>query len=295
MDGKWMDGKAYAAELNEQLADKVARLAARQGIVPKLCVIRVGADAAAVSYARAIEKNVLKYGMQIVFKVLAADSPWEAITACVEESNLDPAIDAVIIQEPLPARFDKEAIYQLLAPAKDVEGIHPYNVGLLAKSRASFDLLADNALLVPPTPAGGVLLLKKYIPRLDGQLAVIVGRSNILGKPLGYLLLQENATVMCCHSRSRQLPELCRQADILCAAIGKAQMITPEYVKTGAVVLDFGINFDGSKLVGDVDAEAVSEKVKWITPVPGGTGPMTNTVLMYNLYRLALRRVVNRG
>ncbi|HEX9017124.1 MAG TPA: bifunctional 5,10-methylenetetrahydrofolate dehydrogenase/5,10-methenyltetrahydrofolate cyclohydrolase, partial [Chloroflexota bacterium] len=192
------------------------------------------------------------------------------------------AVHGVIVQMPLPPHLNQDMATSLLSPLKDVDGIHPYNAGMLALGRPSF---------IPATPFGGLEILKRSGIDLKGKECVIVGRSNIVGKPMFFLLLQEHATVTICHSRTRDLAAVCRRADVLVAAIGKAKMITADYVKPGAVVVDFGINVVDGKIVGDVDFDAVKEIAGAITPVPGGTGPTTNAILLRNTFEAAKGQV----
>jgi methylenetetrahydrofolate dehydrogenase (NADP+)/methenyltetrahydrofolate cyclohydrolase len=222
--------------------------------------------------------------MGFVPQLLPETAAQEAIVAAVSKLNDDPAVHGIMIQEPLPRGIDPAAIKAALSPDKDVDGVHPLNSGRLAQRPAGVE-----AYFVPATPAGGLEILKRYEVPMEGKNAVVVGRSTIVGKPMALLLLRENATVTICHSRTKDLAAVCRQADILCAAVGRARMIKGDWIKPGAVVIDFGVNFEDGKMCGDVDYDEAAEVAGMITPVPGGTGPITNVMLMRNVLEAAER------
>jgi methylenetetrahydrofolate dehydrogenase (NADP+)/methenyltetrahydrofolate cyclohydrolase len=203
------------------------------------------------------------------------------VVALVRRLSSDPSVHGIMVQEPLPKQVSSEAVLSVLDPGKDVDGVHPINAGRLVQGEGLY--------FVPATPAGGMEILKRNGVQLKGKRAVVVGRSNIVGKPMAFLLLHQHATVTICHSRTVDLAGVCREADVLCAAVGKAQMIKGDWVKPGAVVIDFGVNFADGKMVGDVDYAAAAEVAGAITPVPGGTGPMTNIMLMLNVLEAAKR------
>jgi methylenetetrahydrofolate dehydrogenase (NADP+)/methenyltetrahydrofolate cyclohydrolase len=195
-----------------------------------------------------------------------------------------------MIQEPLPKGIDEAAVKAALSPGKDVDGVHPVNTGRLAQVAPVGRPPGVGHYFVPATPAGGLEILKRYEISLEGCQAVVLGRSNIVGKPMAFLLLRENATVTLCHSRTRDLPAVCRQADVLCVAVGRARMVKADWIKPGAVVIDFGVNFSEGQMCGDVDYEEAAEVAGMITPVPGGTGPMTNVMLMHNVLEAATQQ-----
>jgi methylenetetrahydrofolate dehydrogenase (NADP+)/methenyltetrahydrofolate cyclohydrolase len=225
-----------------------------------------------------IERSCGQVGIGFTLHHLAAPSEDE-IVGLVAQLSDDPNVDGIMVQEPLPAGVSRERVIAALAPDKDVDGVHPLNAGRLMQDAGDY--------FVPATPAGGIELLERYQVPIRGQRAVVVGRSNVVGRPMALLLLHRHATVTICHSRTADLAEECRRADILVAATGRAGLITADMVREGAVVVDFGVNFVDGKMVGDVDFEAVSEKASLITPVPGGTGPMTNMMLMQNVLKAA--------
>ncbi len=201
----------------------------------------------------------------------------------VAKLNTDPAVHGILIQEPLPKGIDEAAVKDALSPGKDVDGVHPENTGGLAQVAPVGRPPMVGPFIVPATPAGGLEILKRYDVELQGKLVVVVGRSNIVGKPMALLLLRENATVTICHSRTEDLATVCSTADILCAAVGQARMIKGGWIKSGAVVIDFGVNFVDGQMCGDVDFDEAVQVAGMITPVPGGTGPMTNVMLMKNI------------
>ena len=266
-------GQPVAEQIRAELAQELFNFKREYGITPQLAIVQMGDDPAATAYVKRIERAFAAAEMVCILHQLPAGTSEADFSDTIVELNQDARVHGVIVQMPLPPHLNQEMVTSRLSPLKDVDGIHPHNAGLLALGRPAF---------VPATPLGGLELLKRSGIEIKGREAVIVGRSNIVGKPMFFLLLQEHATVTVCHSRTRNLPEVTRRADILVAAIGKARMITADMVKPGAVVLDFGINVVEGKVVGDVDFEAVKGVAGAITPVPGGTGPTTNAVLLRN-------------
>ena len=282
-----IDGRAFAAGLRQRIAGEVARLQAKAGFVPGLAVVLVGEDPASQVYVRNKAKQTAETGMRSVKHELPADSSQEALLALVEQLNGDPEVNGILVQLPLPEQIDGDAVLAAIDPAKDVDGFHVVNAGLLSTG--------SGKPLVPCTPLGCLMLLKDQLGDLTGAGAVIVGRSNIVGKPMAQLLLGANCTVTVAHSRTRDLPEVCRRADILVAAVGRPQMVKGDWIKPGATVIDVGINRivagEGkTRLVGDVDFEGAVRVAGAITPVPGGVGPMTIAVLLANTVTAACRQ-----
>ncbi|WP_085706293.1 bifunctional methylenetetrahydrofolate dehydrogenase/methenyltetrahydrofolate cyclohydrolase FolD [Pseudomonas sp. B8(2017)] len=273
---KLIDGKATAARVLAEVREQVQEL--RQGgVQPGLAVVLVGADAASQVYVRNKVLRAEEVGIRSLEHRLPADTSQAELLALIERLNRDAEVNGILVQLPLPAHIDEHRILQAISPLKDVDGFHSENVGGLAQGRD---------VLTPCTPSGCMRLLRDACGELRGKHAVVVGRSNIVGKPMAALLLQADCTVTVVHSRSRDLPALCRQADILVAAVGKPRLIGADWLKPGAVVIDVGINriAEGghSRLVGDVDFAAALPQVAGITPVPGGVGPMTIAYLMKN-------------
>jgi len=276
-----IDGKAVAARIRAEVARQVAALASRHGLVPGLAVVLVGEDPASQVYVRNKVRQTGETGMRSFETRLSATVPQAALLAEVARLNADPAVHGILVQLPLPKHVDEAAVTDAIAPHKDVDGFSIVNTGLLA---------ARGAGMVPCTPLGCLLLLQETLPALAGLNALVVGRSNIVGKPMLQLLLREHCTVTVAHSRTRNLAEECRRADILVAAIGKPRMIQGDWIRPGATVIDVGINRirvdtpDGprEKLVGDVDFESAARVAGAITPVPGGVGPMTIACLLRN-------------
>lgn len=283
MTAKIIDGKQVAAEMRAELKDKVAELKT-QGVVPGLAVILVGEDPASQSYVTAKERACEEIGIYSDDNRLAADTSEADLLALVEKCNNDPKINGILVQLPLPKHIDEDKVLLAIDPAKDVDGFHPVNVGKMVVGQDAF---------LPCTPHGVIqLLLRNDVP-LEGAEVVVVGRSNIVGKPVANMLIQKaatgNATVTVCHTRTKNMAEHCKRADIIIAAAGWPNTVTADMVKDGAVVIDVGVNRvedatkkRGYRLAGDVDFEAVKEKASLITPVPGGVGPMTITMLLYN-------------
>ncbi len=273
-----LDGKALAAELREDVKARVSALLAAGKRPPGLAVVLLGEDPASRIYVGSKVKQTEAAGMRSFHHVLPATTPEADLLALVAALNADPAVDGILVQLPLPAHVDSAKVIEAIDPDKDVDGFHPINAGRLATGLPG---------LVPCTPRGCVMLARRATPDLTGLHAVIVGRSNIVGKPLAQLLLAENCTVTVAHSRTRDLPGVCRAGDILVAAVGRPQMLGTEHVKPGAIVIDVGMNRiatdEGrSRLVGDVDYEAAARVASAITPVPGGVGPMTIACLLDN-------------
>jgi methylenetetrahydrofolate dehydrogenase (NADP+)/methenyltetrahydrofolate cyclohydrolase len=276
MSARIIDGKGMAAALRARVAAEVARLAAEHGITPGIAVVQVGADPASQVYVRSKGKAVSEAGMRAIDRTLPASSSETELLAVIAELNADSSVHGILVQLPLPKQIDAHNIISAIDPAKDVDGFHPLNVGRLARGLPA---------LAPCTPLGCVMLAKSVHPSLAGMEAVVVGRSNIVGKPVMQLLLAENATVTVAHSRTRDLPAVCRRADLLVAAIGKPEFIRGDWIKPGATVIDVGINRVKAGIVGDVAYGQAVEVAGAITPVPGGVGPMTIACLLLNTLR----------
>lgn len=290
---KVIDGKAKAAELSEKIKADTAELINEHGITPGLAVVIVGEDPASQVYVRNKKRTAESCGFNSVQHSLAADTSEKDVLALIDQLNNDPGVHGILVQLPLPGHLNEEKITQSIVPEKDVDGFHYINIGKLTAGH-----MQD--AFVPCTPAGCMLMIEEHKGKdLSGQSAVIIGRSNIVGKPMASLLLKANATVTVAHSRTRDLPAVARAADILVVAVGRPDMVKGDWVKPGAVVIDVGINrvdveVDGekkSKLTGDVDYAAASEVAGAITPVPGGVGPMTIVMLMANTLISARRRI----
>lgn len=284
MTARIIDGKAIAAELRAAVAAETRRLAAAHGLQPGLAVVLVGDNPASKSYVAGKSRTVIEAGMRPFDHHLAADTGEHELIALVQKLNANPAVHGILVQMPLPPQIDAARVIVSIDPAKDVDGFHPLNVGRLASGLPA---------LVPCTPMGCIKLAKTVHASLSGFEAVVIGRSSVVGRPLVQLLLAENATVTVAHSRSRDLAALCRRADLLCAAVGRAEMVRGDWLKPGATVIDVGINRvaavgdQKSRLTGDVCfAEAVAVAGA-ITPVPGGVGPMTIACLLVNTLRAA--------
>lgn len=278
-----LDGRALAKTIRKEIEAEVSEFKEEYGVTPTIAVVRAGEDPASVSYAKMIKRAFEGAGMGFSLHVLPDTASQEEIVELVAELNADESIHGIIIQEPLPKGIDEAAVKAALSPEKDVDGVHPINAGRLAQVAPIGRPPGVEEYFIPATPLGGMEILKRYGVEIAGKRAVVVGRSNIVGKPMALLLLRENATVTICHSRTSNLEDVCREADILCAAVGKAQMIKGDWIKKGAVVVDFGFNRLGDKWVGDVDFEAAKGVASAITPVPGGTGSMTTVMLMKNV------------
>lgn len=281
-----IDGKAFAAGLRERVGEAVSEISATHGIKPGLAVVLVGEDPASQVYVRNKGKQTVEAGMNSIEHKLDEDTSEEDLLTLVDQLNNDPSVNGILVQLPLPKQINEEKVINSISVDKDVDGFHIENVGKLSIGEDS---------LVPCTPAGCIMLLKDQIGDLTGKNAVVVGRSNIVGKPVSLLLLREHCTVTIAHSRTRDLPSVCRNADILVAAVGVPELVKGDWVKPGGVVIDVGINRvegeDGKgKLVGDVDYAGASEVAGAITPVPGGVGPMTIACLLRNTVIAACRQ-----
>ena len=289
MTAKRIDGKARAEQLAESITKQTAALVAEHGIKPGLALVIIGEDPASQVYVRNKKRRAEACGFHSVRHSLPEDIGQEQVLALIDELNNDSAIHGILVQLPLPDHLDEETITQSISPSKDVDGFHYVNIGKLSAGHT-----AD--AFVPCTPAGCILMIEDELGSdFSGLNAVVIGRSNIVGKPMAALLLQRNATVTMTHSRTKDLPGVVRNADIVIAAVGRPNMVRGDWVKPGAVVIDVGINrvekeIDGelkSKLTGDVDYDEVAEVAAAVTPVPGGVGPMTITMLMFNTLRSA--------
>lgn len=279
---KIIDGKAIAAQIKEEVRQGVERLA-QQGAKVTLAVIQVGEDPASCVYVRNKKRTCQELGIQSLSYELTQDITENQLLSLIEELNAREDVDGILVQLPLPVHINEKKVISAIHPQKDVDGFHPYNAGALACGEPGF---------VPGTPAGIIELLKRSDIEIDGKECVVIGRSNIVGKPMAQLLLRENGTVTVAHSHTGNLPEITRRADILVVAIGRRRMITGEYVKPGAVVIDVGMHRDAdNRLCGDVDFEDVSKTAGAITPVPGGVGPMTIAMLMHNCLESRLSRL----
>lgn len=276
-----IDGKALATKMQNNLADKVHQMKDDYGIVPGLAVILVGDNPASQVYVRNKERSALKAGFKSETKRVPSSISEEELIALIEDYNQDDTIHGILVQLPLPEHINDKKVIMAIDPHKDVDGFHPINTGHLWSGRP---------IMVPCTPAGIMEMLAAYNIGLEGKHAVIIGRSNIVGKPMAQLLLAKNATVTLTHSRTRNLADVAKSADVLIVAIGQRHFVTKDFVKEGAVVIDVGMNRDtDGKLIGDVAFDEVKELASYITPVPGGVGPMTITMLLEQTYQAALR------
>lgn len=280
MKAKIIDGKALAAAVKQEAAQQVAQLKGK-GITPCLAVVLVGEDPASQVYVRGKINDCAQCGIESRSVRLPEDVTQAELLAQVKQLAEDASVHGILVQLPLPAQIDEKTVIDAIPPEKDVDGFSPVNVGRMQIGEPCY---------LPCTPAGCIRMIESTGMEIAGKHAVVIGRSNIVGKPAAMLLLAKNATVTICHSRTQNLKELCASADILVAAVGRAGFVTGEMVKPGAVVIDVGINrgTDG-KLHGDVDFDAVADKAAWITPVPGGVGPMTRAMLMLNTVEAARR------
>lgn len=268
-----IDGKKISTDIKDELKEEVSKLKA-EGREVTLAVILVGDDPASAVYVKNKKKACEYIGIKSLSYELSAETTEDELLELIEKLNGDDTVNGILVQLPLPRHIDEKKVIRTISPKKDVDGFHPENVGALLIGEPGF---------VSCTPAGIIELLKRSNVEIEGKECVVIGRSNIVGKPMGVLLLRENGTVTIAHSRTKDLKEICKRADILVAAVGKPKMITAEYIKEGAVVIDVGIHrMDNGKLCGDVDFDDVESHVSKITPVPGGVGPMTIAMLMYN-------------
>jgi methylenetetrahydrofolate dehydrogenase (NADP+)/methenyltetrahydrofolate cyclohydrolase len=278
MTAEIIDGKAFAGRVRERVAEHVARLKADHGIVPGLAVVLVGEDPASQVYVRSKGKQTVEAGMKSFEHKLAADTAQADLLALIGRLNADPEVHGILVQLPLPGHIDEAMVLGAVDPAKDVDGFHISNVGLLGTGQKA---------MVPCTPLGCLMMLREHLGSLSGLDAVVIGRSNIVGKPMAQLLLGDSCTVTIAHSRTRDLADVVRRADIVVAAVGRPQMVPGDWIKPGATVIDVGINRidkpgGGTRLVGDVDFDSAVQVAGAITPVPGGVGPMTIACLLAN-------------
>lgn len=278
---KVIDGKALAGKMQAALAEKTARLKEEKGLVPGLVVILVGEDPASQVYVRNKERSALAAGFKSEVVRLPETISEAELLEIIARYNQDTDWHGILVQLPLPAHINEEKILLAIDPDKDVDGFHPTNMG---------KFWSGHPVMIPSTPAGIMEMFKEYEVDLEGKSALVIGRSNIVGKPMAQLLLDANATVTIAHSRTKNLAELARQADILVVAIGRGHFVTKDFIKPGAVVIDVGMNRDeNGKLIGDVASDEVAEVASLLTPVPGGVGPMTITMLMEQTYEACLR------
>jgi methylenetetrahydrofolate dehydrogenase (NADP+) / methenyltetrahydrofolate cyclohydrolase len=278
MSAQIIDGNAVASRVREEVAREVASLPAKPG----LAVVLVGDDPTSAIYVRKKREDSAEVGIESFHHALGADTSADELSALLRDLNADERVHGILLQLPLPGHLDQDEFIALIDPAKDVDGLTVANAGLLVQGR-------DEAI-VPCTPAGVMELMRSVDTPLEGARAVVIGRSILVGKPLAQLLLAANATVTHCHSRTRDLGAVCREADVLIAAVGSPGLVTGEMVREGAVVIDVGTNRTDAGLVGDVDFESAAERARAITPVPGGVGPMTRAMLLVNTLRAARRR-----
>ena len=271
-----IDGKKISTEIKDELKEQVAKLKA-DGVEVTLAVVKVGEDPASAVYVRNKEKACEYIGINSKKIEMPEETTEEELLKLVDNLNTDPAINGILVQLPLPKHIDENKILLAIDPMKDVDGFHPVNVGKMVIGEESF---------LPCTPAGIIEMIKRSGLDIEGKECVIIGRSNIVGKPMAILMLRENATVTVTHSRTKDLPEVCKRADIIVAALGKAKFVTKDFVKEGAIIIDVGMDRDeDGKLCGDVDFDEVEPIASAITPVPGGVGPMTVTMLLVNCLR----------
>jgi methylenetetrahydrofolate dehydrogenase (NADP+)/methenyltetrahydrofolate cyclohydrolase len=281
MTASIIDGKAFALGLRERVAQQVASFRAAAGRAPGLAVVLVGEDPASAVYVRNKHKATIGAGMESFEHKLSADTSQADLIALVDQLNADPAVDGILVQLPLPGHIDERAVTTRIDPDKDVDGFHPVNAGRLATGLYGF---------VPCTPLGCLMLLKDQLGDLAGLDAVVIGRSNIVGKPMAQLLIKESCTVTVAHSKTKDLSSVVKRADIVVAAVGRPEMVKGEWIKPGATVIDVGINRTEQGLVGDVDFAGALSIAGAVTPVPGGVGPMTIAVLLRNTLVSAHRR-----
>jgi methylenetetrahydrofolate dehydrogenase (NADP+)/methenyltetrahydrofolate cyclohydrolase len=281
MAAEVISGKAVAKEVRRELKQRAAALA-EQGVTPGLAVVLVGDDPASAIYVKGKTKACKKVGVEHFDHYLPASTTEAELLSLVDTLNRDEKVHGILVQLPLPDQIDSDRVIQAIDPAKDVDGFHPANLGRL---------LTGAPVFVPCTPLGILRLLQEARTPLKGAEAVIVGRSNIVGKPMSALLLAQHCTVTICHSRTRELDQVVRRGDVVVAAVGRAELIKGDWIKPGATVIDVGMNRTDEKLLGDVEFEAAAERARAITPVPGGVGPMTIAMLMHNTVEAASRRL----
>lgn len=286
MTAHLLTGSELAKTRKAEVKASVAAFQQTHGVTPTLAILRVGDDEAAAGYARAIERNCKSVDIAFQAQTLSAAATQAEVTAALQGLNDNAQVHGMMILEPLPAQIDATALLLLLNPAKDVDGVHPVNAGRLSAQRPPF--------FTPATPAAGIALLEAAGVDFKGQHAVVVGRSDIVGKPMALLLLHRHCTVTIAHSRTRDLPALCRTADILCVAVGRAEMVRGDWIKPGATVVDFGTTYTDDGLKGDCAQAEVAAVAGLMTPVPGGVGPMTNVLLMENVLQAATLAVTGQ-
>lgn len=291
MTAQILDGRVTSKEMRAEIDAAVAAFKKETGITPTIAVVRAGDDPGSVWYAGAIQKTMDARGMQAQLHVLPESASQEELVTLVARLNADPGVHGIMVQEPMPKGMDEAAVKAALSPDKDVDGVHEVNAGRLALAAPAGRPPGVGPFFVPATPAGGMELMRRHGIEFSGKNVVVIGRSPIVGKPMALLLMRENATVAVCHSRTKDLPGVCREADILCVAVGRAEMVKKDWIKPGAIVIDFGVNDVDGKMLGDVAYDEVAEVAGMITPVPGGTGPMTNIMLCLNLLEAAKRQV----
>jgi methylenetetrahydrofolate dehydrogenase (NADP+)/methenyltetrahydrofolate cyclohydrolase len=294
MPAQILDGRAMAKEVRQEIIDEVTEFRERYGFAPTIAVVRAGDDPASVSYGKMIEKSFQGAGMNFILHELPGTASLEEIIDVIAMLNADADVHGIMVQEPLPKGIDEDEVKATIMASKDADGVNPINAGRLAQAPPVGSTPVEQDYLVPATPLGGLEMLKRSGVEMSGKQAVVVGRSNIVGRPMSFLLMQHHATVSMCHSRTRPLGNVTRQADILCTAVGVPNLIKADMVKPGAVVIDFGFNRLGDKWVGDVDFDEVKEVASMITPVPGGTGSMTNVMLMQNVLEAAKKQMKKR-
>ena len=276
MSAQLLKGRTLAGALQSELSAKFSEQAGRSGVPPTLAALQVGDDPAAAGYLRAIRRACLAVGVDLRPVELDERSRQKKVQSVLEGLNNDSTVHGIMILDPMPGHIDDSQLIERLDPTKDVDGVHPLNAGRLAAQRQPY--------FVPATPAGAIKLLEDAGVNFKGKDAVVIGRSDIVGKPMALLLLHRHATVTIAHSRTENLSSVARQADILCVAVGQPEMVTGEWIKPGAIVVDFGTTYLEGSLKGDCNQESVVEVAGMMTPVPGGTGPMTNVMLMQNLW-----------
>ena len=281
MPAQIIDGKALALSIREQIGKDVADLLNTTGVKPGLAAILVGDDPASAVYVRNKKTACDKAGLYVDEYKLPVKTTQNELLALIDKMNADPKIHGILVQLPLPEHINSKVVLEAVSPEKDADGFHPFNVGRLVEGHPVF---------VPCTPKGVMKMIDITGQKIEGKRAVVIGRSNIVGKPVALLLMHANATVTVCHSRTKDLAAVCREANIVIAAIGRPQFVTRDMIREDAIVIDVGINrTDEGRLVGDVDFESVKEQAGWITPVPGGVGPMTIAMLLQNTLESAKR------
>lgn len=287
MAAQLLDGKALAQAIRDKIGQDTSALRARTGVIPGLAAILVGEDPASHLYVKNKQKACEAAGIYVADYRLASSTSQAELLALIDKVNHDSRIHGILVQLPLPKQIDSKLILNAVSPEKDADGFHPYNMGRLVEGAPLFEAC---------TPKGIIKMIESTGVGIEGKRAVVVGRSNIVGKPVALMLLHRHATVTVCHSKTKDLPGVCREAEILVVAIGRPKFVTADMVREGAVVVDVGVNrsADG-KFVGDVDFEPVSQKASWVSPVPGGVGPMTIAMLLQNTLESAQRFAAGKG